>query len=149
MLTSAKLTEGYLVVGITRELDKEPLLHCFSIYINYIWSMLQQYLPALMSMHCPHVLLLIHHKATMLYTCALMSYSLISVVYVCQAQFTLWWKSAECTQRWADLWNDLGFSLYAAPSVCHMVTTSDEGEKSEWEWVLNGVSPLNTRDWVQ
>ena len=27
------------------------------------------------------------------------------------------------------LWNDLGFSLYAAPSVCHMVTTSDEGEK--------------------
>ena len=27
------------------------------------------------------------------------------------------------------LWNDPGFSLYAAPSVCHMVTTSDEGEK--------------------
>ena len=40
MLTSAKLSEGYLVVGITRELDKEPLLHCSSIYINYMWSVL-------------------------------------------------------------------------------------------------------------
>ena len=28
MLTSAKLSVGYLVVGITRELDKEPSLHC-------------------------------------------------------------------------------------------------------------------------
>jgi len=28
-----------------------------------------------------------------------------------------------------DLWNDLGFSLYAAPSVCHVVATSDEGGK--------------------
>ena len=27
MLTSAKLSVGYLVVGITRELNKEPLLH--------------------------------------------------------------------------------------------------------------------------
>ena len=27
MLTSAKLSEGYLVVGITRELDKELLLY--------------------------------------------------------------------------------------------------------------------------
>jgi len=44
LLTSAKLLVGYLVVGITRELDKEPLLHCSSIYINYIWSVLQQYL---------------------------------------------------------------------------------------------------------
>ena len=34
MLTSAKLLVGYLVVGITRELDKEPSLHCSSIYIN-------------------------------------------------------------------------------------------------------------------
>ena len=38
MLTSAKLSVGYLVVGITRELDKEPSLHCSSIYINYMWS---------------------------------------------------------------------------------------------------------------
>ena len=30
-----------------------------------------------------------------------------------------------------DLWNDLGFSLYAVPSVCHMVTTSDGRKKSE------------------
>jgi len=58
MLTSAKLLVGYLVVGITRELDKELSLHCSSIYINYMWSMLQQYLPALMSMPLPHVLLL-------------------------------------------------------------------------------------------
>jgi len=43
LLTSAKLSVGYLVVGITRELDKKPSLHCSSIYINYIWSMLQQY----------------------------------------------------------------------------------------------------------
>jgi len=36
MLTSTKLLDGYLVVGITRELDKEPSLHCSSIYINYM-----------------------------------------------------------------------------------------------------------------
>ena len=64
MLTSAKLSVGYLVVGITRELDKEPSLHCSSIYINIIWSMLQQYLPALMFMYCPHILLLIYHAST-------------------------------------------------------------------------------------
>jgi len=32
-----------------------------------------------------------------------------------------------------DLWNDLGFSLCAAPSVCYMVATSDDGKKSEME----------------
>jgi len=41
LLTSAKLSDGYLVVGITRELNKKPLLHCSSIYINYMWSVLQ------------------------------------------------------------------------------------------------------------
>jgi len=30
-----------------------------------------------------------------------------------------------------DLWNDLGFSLYAVPSVCCVVATSDDGKKSE------------------
>ena len=30
-----------------------------------------------------------------------------------------------------DLWNDLGFSLCAAPSVCCVVATSDVGKKSE------------------
>ena len=35
MLTSAKLSVGYLVVEITRELNKEPSLHCYPIYINY------------------------------------------------------------------------------------------------------------------
>ena len=36
---------GYQVTNgeITRELDKEPSLHCFSIYINTRWSVLQQY----------------------------------------------------------------------------------------------------------
>ena len=29
MLTSAKLSVGYLVVGITRELDKKPSLHYY------------------------------------------------------------------------------------------------------------------------
>ena len=43
MLTSAKLTEGYLVVGFIRELNKEPLLYCSSIYTIILWSMLQQY----------------------------------------------------------------------------------------------------------
>ena len=42
ILTSAKLSVGYLVVEITRELDKEPLLYCYPIYISYKWSILQQ-----------------------------------------------------------------------------------------------------------
>jgi len=32
-----------------------------------------------------------------------------------------------------DLWNDLGFSLCAVPSVCCVVATSDNGKKSEME----------------
>ena len=40
MLTSAKLLVGYLVMGITRELNKELLLYCSSIYINTMWSVL-------------------------------------------------------------------------------------------------------------
>ena len=75
MLTLAELLVGYLVVEITRKLNKEPLLYCSSIYINTMWSMLQQYLPALKAMCPPHVLLLIHHKTTMPYTYALTSYS--------------------------------------------------------------------------
>ena len=50
-------------------------------------------------------------------------------VLKCQARFTPGWKSTGWTQRWADLWNDLGFSLCAAPSVCRVVATSDEGEE--------------------
>ena len=34
LLTLAKLLTGYLVVGIIRELDKEPSLYCSTIYIN-------------------------------------------------------------------------------------------------------------------
>jgi len=32
-----------------------------------------------------------------------------------------------------DLWNDLGFSLCAALSVCHVVATLDDRKKSEME----------------
>ena len=35
LLTSAKLLSSYLVVGITRELDKELSLYCYPIYISY------------------------------------------------------------------------------------------------------------------
>ena len=42
LLTSAKLSVGYLVVGIIRELDKKPSLYYSSIYITYRWSVLQQ-----------------------------------------------------------------------------------------------------------
>jgi len=60
LLTSAKLLVRYLVVEITRELDKEPLLY-YPLYIymapgpcyNNIYL-------ALKSMRHPHVLLLIH-----------------------------------------------------------------------------------------
>ena len=48
-----------------------------------------------------------------------------------QAQFTLGWKFAKWTWRCVDLWNNLGFSLCAAPSVCYMVITSDDRKKSE------------------
>jgi len=34
----------------------------------------------------------------------------------------------ELGDEWT-LWNDLGFSLYTVPSVCHVVATSDDGEK--------------------
>jgi len=59
------------------------------------------------------------------------SWIVFSSESICQAWFTPEWKSAEWTQRWVDLWNDLSFSLCAAPSVCHMVTTSDDRKKSE------------------
>jgi len=60
LLTSAKLTEGYLVVGITRELDKKPSLY----YLLYIYMApgpcYNNIYLALKSMPLPHVLLLIH-----------------------------------------------------------------------------------------
>ena len=52
-----------------------------------------------------------------------------SVFQECQVWFTPGWKSAEWTRRWVDLWNDLGFSLCAVPSVCRVVATSDEEGK--------------------
>jgi len=89
MLTSAKLSVGYLVVEITRELDKEPSLHCSSIYIDTRWFILQQciYLMSYysstmllpqgyhaMSM-CPDIILfnLHYHICTMRNHCPLMS----------------------------------------------------------------------------
>ena len=60
LLTSAKLTEGYLVVGITRELNKEPLLY-YPLYIYMAPSPCYNNIyPALKSMCLSHVLLLIH-----------------------------------------------------------------------------------------
>ena len=52
ILQRAKLSSGLSSNewGITRELDKEPSLHCSSIYINTKWSMLQQCV-SLMSIH--------------------------------------------------------------------------------------------------
>ena len=35
-----KLSVDYLVVGITRELNKELSLYCYPIYISYKWSVL-------------------------------------------------------------------------------------------------------------
>ena len=32
-----------------------------------------------------------------------------------------------------DLWNDLGFSLYATLPICHMVATLEKRKKSEIE----------------
>ena len=58
LLTSARLLIGYLVVRITRELNKKPLLYCYSIYINYMWSMLQQCptsIPTLKVLYLSHV----------------------------------------------------------------------------------------------
>ena len=42
-------------MGITRELDKEFLLNYYSIYINYTWSMLLIFTPALMSIFHPYI----------------------------------------------------------------------------------------------
>ena len=67
MLTSAKLSVDYLVVGITRELDKEPSLHCSSIYINTTWSMLQQYV-YLMSYYSSTMLLPEGHLSQIRYS---------------------------------------------------------------------------------
>ena len=79
---------GYQVKsgGITRELNKEPSLHCSSIYIIYMWSVLQQYYSCsnvYASSSCPithpHVFFLRlpyflhvpwHHIFNLRYTCA-------------------------------------------------------------------------------
>jgi len=60
MLTSAKLSVGYLVVGITRELNKELSLY-YPLYIYMAPGLCYNniYL-ALKSMLLPYVLLLIH-----------------------------------------------------------------------------------------
>jgi len=37
----------------------------------------------------------------------------------------------ELTWKCVNLWNDLGFNLYAVPSDYYMITTLDERKKSE------------------
>jgi len=60
LLTSAKLSDGYLVVEITRELDKEPSLY-YPLYIYMAPGLCYNNIyPALKSIPLPHVLLLIH-----------------------------------------------------------------------------------------
>ena len=49
------------------------------------------------------------------------------------------WKSTRWTQRYVDLWNNLGFSLYAVPSVYCIVMISENRKKSEMEMSTNLV----------
>ena len=60
ILQQAKLSSGLSSNewGITREFDKEPSLHCSSIYIIYKWSVLQQYY------FCPNVHVLSSYPIT-------------------------------------------------------------------------------------
>ena len=61
LLTSAKLLVDYLVVGITRELDKEPSLY-YPLYIYMApGPCYNNIYPALKSMPLPHV----HSSSTM------------------------------------------------------------------------------------
>jgi len=73
LTTSKAFQWGYQVTnrGITRELDKEPLLHCSSIYITYKWSVLQQYLTDPKVHAATSYPLLIHHASTLRLPCFL------------------------------------------------------------------------------
>ena len=62
-----------IIVGITRELNKESLLNCYPIYINYRWSVLSIINPTLKFIYCFILYSYVFHKDTMLYTCALTS----------------------------------------------------------------------------
>ena len=53
------------------------------------------------------------------------------------------------TQRYADLWNNLGFSLCVALYICYVIVISNGRKRYEMEQVLIGVSLLNTRNQVQ
>ena len=69
--TTSKSLKRISSGDFTRELDKEPSLHCSSIYITYKWSMLQQYYSCPnvhASSSCP---LLIHHTSTLRLPCFL------------------------------------------------------------------------------
>ena len=49
-----------------------------------------------------------------------------------------------------NLWNDLGFSLYVVPSICHMIAILENRKKSEMGVSANfGMLLLNTGDQVQ
>ena len=73
-----------LILGLTQENSIEDSLQDLFLFIYFSPDLCYDYTtPALISMLPSHILLLILHKATMLYICALMSYSLIFIVYVC------------------------------------------------------------------
>ena len=53
------------------------------------------------------------------------------ILSLCQVWFTLGIKVYRIWLGDMNLWNDLGFSLYVALSVCHVVAISDERKKSK------------------
>jgi len=78
MLTSAKLTEGYLVVGIYKRTRQEAL--ATFIYYIYTWLLVHATTISIWPLSpCCYLMSITHPpcvylKATMLPTCALMSY---------------------------------------------------------------------------
>ena len=77
----------------TRELDRELFYRIYPYLYTLVLGLCYDYAtPTLKSMLLPHVLLLIHHKATMPYACALTLYSLISIIHVCTMCTPLLWQ---------------------------------------------------------
>ena len=160
MLTSAKLSVGYLVVEITRELDKEPSLHCSSIYINTMWSMLQQCV-YLMSYYSSTILLPQGHHAISMYPDVILFNLHHHACTICIPWGTHvpWHHVRRGSHQGGSPQNGLGDertcgTTLASAYVLRRLSAAwsqlqMKKGKSEWKWVLNGVSPLNTGDRVQ
>ena len=107
--------------GLTSQLFVATFVHLTYMWIALIWS-----IPVQLSLW-KSVYLLWRYKLN----------KVCNKLIKCQVWFTPEWKSVEWTRRWADLWNNLGFSLYAMPSVCCVVATSDDREKSKMKVSAN------------